>query len=262
MCRRPTMKFRPALEQFEAKRLLSALSLTTHVVATKDGSRAVALHAADTSGAHEAARVIATSHASPLVHDGGRRPAPVGAFGYLAFRVTKTPFQTPYALIPPFQQVLVQSKQPVPGQVYNVTDVTVKNGTSVTFNASSGLTVRMTNQPRSFGGFPILTGNEQWKPGQILVFYVLTKKYYPVSFVAGGFQFDLGGRSSTAVPGPSGIFLRLKYDPATFARTLNWIVAFGQGNQTGKGAQFGLPNTSINQISDARTQRIDFAGHF
>ncbi len=49
----------------------------------------------------------------------------------------------------------------------------------------------MTNQVRSFGGFPILTGNEQWKPGQILVFYVLTKKYYPVSEVAGGFQFNL-----------------------------------------------------------------------
>jgi hypothetical protein len=152
--------------------------------------------------------------------------------------------------------------QPVPGQVYNVCDVTVKNGTSVTFTASSGFTVRMTNQPRFFGGFPILTGNEEWKPGQILVFYVLTKKYYPVSFVSGGFQFDLGGRSSTAVPGPSGIFLRLKYDPSTFARTLNWIVAYGQGNQLGQGAKFGLPNTSINEITDARTQRMDFAGHF
>jgi hypothetical protein len=262
MCRRRTMKFRPGLEQFEAKQLLNAGSLTTHVLSTKGASPALALHSADTPSTHEAADDVATNHAGPLVHDGRRRPAPVGAFGYLLFRVTKTPFQTPYELIPPFQQVLVQSSQPVPGQVYNVTDVTVKNGTSVTFNANSGFTVRMTNQPRSFGGFPILTGDEQWKPGQILVFYVLTKKYYPVSFVAGGFQFNLGGRSSTAVPGPSGIFLRLKYDPATFARTLNWIVAFGQGNQTGKGAQFGLPNTSINQLTEARTQRIDFAGHF
>jgi hypothetical protein len=83
-----------------------------------------------------------------------------------------------------------------------------------------------------------------------------------VSFVSGGFQFDLGGRSSTAVPGPSGIFLRLTYNPATFAKTLNWIVAYGQGNQLGQGAQYGLPNTSINEIVDARTQRADFAGHF
>jgi len=230
MRRRSIRKFRPGLEQFEEKQLLSAGSLTTH--------------------------------AGPLAHDHRRRTEPVGAFGYLAFRVTNTPYQTPYKLVPPFQQVLVEGRTPVPGQIYNVTDVTVKNGTSQTFDASSGFTVRMTNQPRSFGGFPILTGNEQWKPGQILVFYVLTKKYYPVSFVAGGFQVDLGGRSSTLVPGPSGIFLRLKYDPATFARTLNWIVAYGQGNEVGQGAKYGLPNTSLNQITEARTHRSDFAGHF
>ncbi|MGZ3302857.1 MAG: hypothetical protein ACXWO3_18000 [Isosphaeraceae bacterium] len=230
MRQRSTVKFRPGLEQFEEKQLLSAGSLTTH--------------------------------AGPQTKDLRRQPAPVGTYGYLAFRVTNTPWQTPYKLVPPFQQVLVQSRQPVPGQVYNVNTVTVKNGTSQTFTASNGFTVRMTNQPRSFRGFPILTGNEQWKPGQILVFYVLIKKYYPVSFVAGGFQLDLGGRSSTLVPGPSGIFLRLKYNPATFARTLNWIVAFGQGNEVGKGAQYGLPNTSINEIVDARTRRSDFAGHF
>ena len=142
-----------------------------------------------------------------------------------------------------------------------VNDVAVKNGTSQTFNASTGFTVRMTNQPRS-SAVPILTGTEQWKPGQVIVLYVLTKKYYPVSFVAGGFQLDLGGRSSTLIPGPSGIFLRLKYDPATFSRTLNWIVAFGPGNESGAGSQLGLPNTAINQIVDARTQRPDFAGHF
>ena len=257
------MRYRPGLEQFEAKQLLSAGSLTTHAVNTKDDSAGdSALHPADTLRAHKVAGDIATSHAGTQVHVDRRQTAPAAAPGFLAFRVTNTPFQTPYKLTPPFQQVLVQGRKPVPGQVYNVADVTVKNGTSQTFTASNDFTVRLTNQPRSFGGFPILTGNEQWKPGQILVFYVLTKKYYPVSFVSGGFQFDLGGRSSTAIPGPSGIFLRLTYNPATFARALNWIVAFGQGNQTGQGAQLGLPNTSINQIVDARTQRSDFAGHF
>jgi hypothetical protein len=230
MRQRSTMRFRPGLEQFEEKQLLSAGSLTTH--------------------------------AGPQTKDLRRQPEPAGAFGYLAFRVTNTPWQTPYKLVPPFQQVLVQSGQPVPGQVYNVNDVAVKNGTSQTFTASNGFTVRMTNQPRSFGGFPVLTGNEQWKPGQVIVLYVLTKKYYPVSFVAGGFQLDLGGRSSTLVPGPAGIFLGLKYDPATFARTLNWIVAYGQGNEVGQGAKYGLPNTSINEITDAKTRRMDFAGHF
>jgi len=256
---RSIKRFRPGLEQFEAKQLLAAGSLTTHLMSTKDGSRALALQSSGTSSAHT---TFATSDVRTSVQNARRQPAPVGAYGFLAFRVTNSPWQTPYKLVPPFQQVLVQGGQPVPGQVYNVLQVAVRNGTAQTFNASNNFTVRMTNQPRSFGGFPVLTGNEQWKPGQILVFYVLTKKYYPVSFVSGGFQFDLGGRSSTAIPGPSGIFLRLKYNPATFANTLNWIVAFGQGNQVGRGAQLGLPNTSINQIVDARTQRPDFAGHF
>ncbi len=84
--------------------------------------------------------------------------------------------------------------------------------------------------------FPILTGNEQWKPGQEFVFYVLTKKYYPMpSQVTSGFQFILGGASSIAIPGPSGIFLRLKYNPATFDRTLDSIVAFGQGRKAALG---------------------------
>jgi hypothetical protein len=260
--RRPVTTFRPALERFEAKQLLSAVSLTTHALKSKHRSSAPALHSANPSNVHKTAAHIASNHASPALANRRRQPNTPGAFGYLAFRVTKTPFQTPYKLVPPFQQVIVQGRKPVPGQVYNVTYVTVKNGTSQTFTSSNGFAVRMTNQPRSFAGFPILTGDQQWKPGQILVFYVLTKKYYPVSFVAGGFQFNLGGRSSTAVPGPAGIFLRLKYNPATFARTLNWIVAFGPGNEGGQGAQFGLPNTAINQIVDARTQRPDFAGHF
>jgi len=262
MRHRSNLVFRPGLEQFEAKQLLSAGSSTTHVVDAKNSSGALALHLVSKAEVHAAADDIAKSDVAENVNDHRHAPAPPRAYGYLAFRVTNTPHQLTYKLVPPFQQVLVQGLNPVPGQVYNVCDVAVKNGASQTFTATSGFTVRMTNQPKSFGGFPILTGNEQWKPGQILVFYVLTKKYYPVSFVAGGFQFDLGGRSSTAVPGPSGIFLRLAYNPATFAKTLNWIVAYGQGNQLGQGAKFGLPNTSINEIVDARTQRPDFAGHF
>ena len=152
------------------------------------------------------------------------------------FRITNTPWQTPVNLVPPFQQVLVQSAQPVPGQEYNVLYVVVKNGTAQTFTASNGFTVNLNNQARSLT-FPILTGTQQWKPNQWIVFYVLTKKYYPVSFVPGGFELFLGGRRSTLVPGPSGIFLRLIYKPATFARTLDWIVAFGQGAAVGRGCK-------------------------
>jgi hypothetical protein len=247
MRRRPITAFHPELERIEAKQLLSAGAWAAQVAHLKDGSRALAGHPAETSVAHS-------------------RPTHSGA-GYLMFRVTNTPYQLQYKLVPPFQQVLVQRIQPVPGQVYNVLYVAVKNGTAQTFNASSGFTVRLpgfTGTHRVTGhAFPILTGNEQWAPGQVIVFYALSKKYYPLSpQVAAGYQFDLGGRSSTAVPGPSGIFLRLTYDPAKFARTLDWIVAYGQGAQLGQGPKYGLPDTAINEFVSAKTQRIDFAGHF
>ena len=234
MRRRSIIKFRPDLEQLDAISLLSASSLPTHVLHTKNTTQPGLTQPADLSAA--------------------KTP------GFLLFRVTNTPHQTPYNLVPPFQQVLVQARQPIPGQIYNITSIAVKNGSAQTFTSSNGFTVRMTNQPRSFAGFPILTGDQQWKPGQILVFYVLTKKYYPVSFVSGGFQFNTGGRSSTAIPGPAGIFLRLKYNPATFAKTLNWIVAFGQGNETGAGAKLGLPNTSINELVSANTCALTLPG--
>ena len=68
----------------------------------------------------------------------------------------------------------------------------MKNGTKQTFTASDQFAVRLTNQSKAHA-YPVLTGNEQWKPKQWFVFYVLTHKYYPVSFVAGGFQLNLGG---------------------------------------------------------------------
>ncbi len=64
------------------------------------------------------------------------------------------------------------------------------------------------------------------------------------------------------VPGPSGVFLRLKYHPATFAKTLYWIVASGQDNQLGIGSRYGLPNTSINEFVTASNNRLDFGAHF
>jgi hypothetical protein len=163
-------------------------------------------------------------------------------------------------LRPPFAQVLVQSQQPVAGQVYNILFVVVRNGTAKTFDASSGFSVRI---PQSKQSFPILTGNEQWKPGQQIVFYILTKKYYPMpSQVHNGFEFDLAGARSVGIPGPSGIALRITYEPATFARTLDSIVAFGQGAQGGRGVRFGLPVTFLNEFLPAKTNRIDFGGYF
>ncbi len=194
-------------------------------------------------------------------HGGGTAGA-----GIIAYRITN-PTDRLVHLIPPFQQVLVQKAQPVPGQVYNVLQIAVKNGTGKTFTAADGLTVRVpgfTGTRRVPGNaVPVLTGDQVWKPKTWIVFYVLSKKYYPMSpQVAAGFQLQVGGRSSTLVPGPSGIFLRLKYDPATFASTLDWIVAYGQGAQLGTGSTIGMPDTAINVLVSAGTTRIDFGGHF
>jgi hypothetical protein len=139
--------------------------------------------------------------------------------------------------------------------------VAVKNGTSQTFTASNDFGVRFPNK-KGANVFPVITGDEQWQPNGWIVFYVMTKQYYPLPQIQGGFQFDLGGRSSTLVPGPSAIYLRLKYNPANFASKRNWIVAYGQGAQLGAGAKLGLPDTAINEIVAASTQRRDFGGHF
>src|SRR5262249_27738366 len=150
-------------------------------------------------------------------------------------RITN-PNQFNNRLTPPFSQVLVQNPQPVPWQVYNVLYVVVRNGTAQSFDASSGFTVTLPGQPTPF---PILTGDEQWVPGQQFVFYVLTKKYYPLqNQVSDGFIFNLGGAQSVAIPGPSGIFLRVKYNPATFPRTLDAIVAYGPGAEGGSGVKY------------------------
>jgi hypothetical protein len=243
MRRRPIAKFRPDLERFEAKQLLSAGPAATH---------AARAHPAATSGR-------AAGDATPQL-------APSTQTGYLVYRITN-PSGRPVNFLPPFQHVLVQRIQPIPGHVYNVLFVAVRNGTAQTFTAKDDFTVRLpgfTGTKRVINrGFPVLTGDQVWKPGTWIIFYALSKKYYPLSpQVAAGFQLQAGGRSSTIVPGPSGIFLRLKYNPATFGRTLDWIAAFGPGAQAGNGPPVGLPTTNINVLVSAKTNRQDFAGHF
>jgi hypothetical protein len=244
MRQRPNRRIRPGLEPLEEKQLLSANPLTTHTVGLVPGS-------SPASGAPGAA------------HPQRRG---IAGIGYLVYRITN-PTKHPVRLKPPFLQVRVQGVKPVPGQVYNVLCVVVRNGTGKTFTASDGFTVRLpgftgTHRVRD-SAVPVLTGNQQWKPGHWIVFYILSHKYYPLSpQVAAGFQLQAGGRSSTIVPGPSGIFLRLKYNPATFARTLDWIVAYGQGAQTGIGPRLAMSDTIINVLVSAGTHRIDYAGHF
>jgi hypothetical protein len=232
MCGRPTTRFRPAFERLEAKRPLTASASLTPFV-----------------------NAVPQANAAHPVSPAAKKPN----FGFLVYRITN-PNRYNNKLTPPFSHVLVQAVQPVPGQFYNVLYVAVRNGSAQTFDASSGFGVRFPGQANYT---PILTGSEQWKPGQEFVFYVLTKKYYPMpSVVTSGFQFLLGGAFSTAIPGPSGIFLRLQYNPSTFDRTLDQIVAFGPGAQGGAGIKFGLPDTAIYEFVSSKTRRNDFGGYF
>ncbi len=241
------MKVRFFLEPLEERQLLSALSISAHSRIESVRPRV--------APSHETASLAVRYATGRTAMDSATLPT-----SFLAYRITN-PSISPVNLTPPFGQALVQNAQPVPGQTYNVLYVAVKNGTAQTFTASNGFQARLSNQARSLV-FPVLTGAQEWKPGQWIILYVLTKKYYPVPPVQGGFVLNLGGRISTLVPGPSGIFLRLTYNPATFARTLDSIVAYGQGAQGGAGPKYGLPDTAIYAIVAAATRRNDFGGHF
>jgi hypothetical protein len=143
--------------------------------------------------------------------------------------------------------VLVQSAEPLTGERYNILFVTVRNSTARTFGAESGLAVRLSGQRNAV---PILRPGETWRPGEVLVFYVLTKKYYPVNSVtSGGFEFNIEGSRGVAIPGPSGIFQRIIYNPATFPRLLDGVVAFGPGS---RGRALGLPDTALWEIVGRR----------
>jgi hypothetical protein len=257
------MKYRPGLEPLEAKQLLSVAASTIPLAHPMAGTRSLAVPpatAAATPGATHPGRVLSGRASSiaqhgPTVSVDAVRPL----VGYLVYRVTN-PNRFNNKLIPPFGHVLTQHLQPVPGQTYNVLYIAVRNGTGQTFDASSNFQVAF---PQEHGSFPILTGNETWKSGQWFIFYVLTKWYYPLpSQVHSGWIFDLGGARSVGIPGPSGIFQRVKYDPTRFTQMLDQIVTHGVGAQGGKGIRFGMPDTAIDEFVAASTRRNDFGGYF
>lgn len=248
--RRPRRGFCPHVERFEGRQLLSVATATGHARAA-DLPGALAAHRAETSGDHgldtpvPRARSGAIMGGTPMASAGkDRHPA-----RFILSRITNTAAGNAVDLVPPFQQVLVQAKPPVPGRMYNVLSVAVRNHTSQTFTAQDHFSVKLSGQSYAT---PVLTGDQVWKPGRFIVFYVLTHQYYPAHpEVSGGFEFDLGGSRGVAIPGPSGIFLRLPYRPARFARTLDWIVAYGPGAEGGLGPSYGLPDTQIWQFQYA-----------
>jgi hypothetical protein len=246
MNHRPT-NYRPSLEPLERKQLLSA----GPAPAQSDlATGHAAIIASDPPPRATAAASGRVAHPSDL-----RQPTT----GFLVYRVTN-PNRFNNHIRGPLGHVLVQVPQPVPGQHYNILYVAVRNGTAQTFDASSGFRVSLTGLPTSF---PIMTGDQQWKPGQWYVFYILSKKYYPLpSQTHAGFTFLLGGARSVAIPGPSGIFLRVKYNPQTINNLLDFIVTKGAGAQGGKGLKYGMPDTAIDEFVSAKTRRNDYGGYF
>lgn len=240
------------MERLEPKQLLSAAS-PSGLLARQAARAAAYAERANLNPAAGHARGLPEPRMTPS--SGDQKPT----FGYLVYRITNP---NPYnnRLRPPFGHVLVQSRQPIPGQHYNVLYVIVRNGTAKSFGADSGFEVKI---PQSPTAFPILTGDQVWRPGQWYIFYILTKKYYPMpSQASNGFTFNLGGARSVAIPGPSGIFLNIKYNPATINRTLDWIAMRGAGAQGGKGIRLGIPDTALVEFLSAKTNRNDFGGYF
>jgi len=244
MRQRPIIKFRPGLEGLEKKQLMSVKALAAPFASLRPRARAAAIQeaaagiVADDSPGSAVPAPAADADAASTVQ-GSQAPT---------FRVDRITNPTPinHVLAPPFQQVRVQSNPPIPGQTYNVYFISMRNSTRLTFDANSGLYVRFSGQNKDHN-YPILTGDQQWKPNEVFVFYVLTKQYYPPRpIVSDGFQFDLAGSRGVAIGGPSAIFLRIKYDPAKFPRMLDWIVTRGQGAY---GHRTGIADTAIWQFS-------------
>lgn len=233
---RPLREFRPSLERLETKQPLSAgVSAAQAVGTTAEPSISVL-----TTEPFASSGQLADHQNGLSVQGAGALPAP-GVTRVEFDRVTN-PKGNNALFNPPFGHVLVQTRVPVSGQVYNILFISVYNGSGSTFTSSDNITVRTSNTPAG-QYFPILQGDQEWKPGGRIVFYVLSKKYYPFTPTqSAGFQFNFISRRVAAVPGPSGIALRIKYNPATFDRVLDRAVTSGPG---AIGHQFGLPDTAI-----------------
>src|SRR5262245_10791968 len=126
---RPIRTIRPELERFEVKSLPSAGPLPPSAALVTSAGGADLEREVGTSKStalRPAARAISLAQRQnqsmtvrrdgPDVQPSDSRQA-ARPQKYTLFRITNpTPFNT--RLVPPFQQVLVQSRQPIPGQIY------------------------------------------------------------------------------------------------------------------------------------------------
>lgn len=195
MHQRPTPKIHPTLERLEEKRLPSTGLLTTPFLNPRSG-----FQPADALGS---LRVVSDC---PRNQPGRTR---LGTFDLIP---------DTGSLVPPFVQVRANSISPVPGATYNLAFLTIRNGTTRSFNAQSGFAVKVTGQQTAR---PFPSGSQQWKPGEVLVFYILTKDTFPPSLT-----FNFAGSKEER---PTNIQFNIQYRPNTFAGELNAIVARSVG---------------------------------
>ena len=217
-------RFRPGLEPLEEKQPLSAGASTAHLADVKAAGR----------GGQRRRRGGRPAAGPPLA---GRGAVEAGS----RYRLPRVPPHEPDRFNnhtdPPFGHVLVQARQPVPGPglQHPLRRREERDGPDVRREQ------RVRRQvPRPALLLPDPDGDRAVEAGAGFIFYVLTKKYYPLpNQVTSGFEFNLGGAMSIAIPGPSGIFLRMQVQPRHVRQDPRLIVARGQGAQGGKGIKFG-----------------------
>jgi hypothetical protein len=240
----PPRDFHPRIERLEQKQPLSA---SPAAALTADPGVGVAPVAPATPGTS----VMLADNQTGLYVTSASQPPHFKPSGIKLDRVTNPRVVNGVSnasLTPPYGHVLVQRQLPVPGQTYNLLFLSVYNATGKTITASDNYTVRTTNTAKGIS-FPILQGNQVWPAGGRIVFYLMTNSYYTLNpSQTAGFTFNFLDPSTplvNAIPGPSGIALRIKYNPATIDKVLDYYVTSGPG---AIGHQFGIPDTAIFNI--------------
>jgi hypothetical protein len=243
MRRRTSMKLRPVLDRLEEKSMASAGLLSAHGMAhvsarhrrpaphphplpLHPGRTAVTLPlpaatttTTTTTTTTPGGATTTTTTTTTTINFPGFLPRPLPTLP-AAQQGTYTLGPASGSLVPPFAQVQANAFAPVPGAVYNVFSLTVRNGTSRTFAAGSGFSVAVSGQ----GGaqaFP--QGNGTWQPGQVMVFYAFTNARFPTNFT-----FNLNGSIQQV---PANLNLGIQYQPSSFPSVLNSIAAQSVGGR-------------------------------
>jgi hypothetical protein len=225
--RRPTTRLRPAPERLEEKSLLSTVAGVTpspavHVHSTHERPTEQARLAREwRPHVHRTPAPVAAPNGSGagagisnVGGNGGRGSGNGSGWGAGLHTPTLTLGPDSGLLAPPFGLVMVESSALLPGAVYNMALVTVRNGTSRTLTAQSGLSYEVTG---TSAAQPFPVGTYRWEPGQLLILISLTEDTFPPDFT-----FNLQG---TSVEAPANLYYGVQYDPITLPSIVTSIVS-------------------------------------